>query len=345
MAKSVYTRDVDELLPVWAQPHSFSLLDERQRTVFTFGLVLTHVRLLGTAEGVRIFGECYGYEWLPGLSDGVQRETREELPTSELQRFLREEHGIIGPRELDFDKWAAGDGEAGEPSDEILVAFAEQHGAQIKSWSLNAFNMVEVKLRGWAGSRKPVELGHGAAARKRLQRTQMPHELTSVNAIGGSQHWARQYTTLYERVALELEDLAVRRPKPRICPLCNRVYIPVRPGQSICANQIWDARSRRLLRRCVPTSEEAVYSAAEAAEYRKRRKTQWAAMDRVLKRYGPDDPRTKRAVRKFERWKKENPPPRPPGRPPTDAASGGTPPFRPKRQAARGKRRSNASTA
>lgn len=73
----------------------------------------------------------------------------------------------------------------------------------------------------------------------------MPHVLTSVNAIDGSRRWARQYTSLYERAALEFEDLAVLRPRPRICPLCHRVFTPLRAGQPICGNQLWDALSRR----------------------------------------------------------------------------------------------------
>jgi hypothetical protein len=137
---------------------------------------------------------------------------------SKLETFLRVEHGIAGPNMLDgmvvvdYDNLR-------EPPDDVLRSFAETHGMLIRAWSLNAFNMVEVKLRGWAQSRERVEEGHAAAARRRLNLTKMPHALTSVNAIDGSVHWTRGYETLYERVALELEDLAVRRPRPRICPL------------------------------------------------------------------------------------------------------------------------------
>jgi hypothetical protein len=312
---------MDDFLPVWAQPHRFALLDQRQRGVFTFGLALREVRVLSSAAGVRAFASRWGYEWLAGLSAGVQRETRRSLPESELETFLREEHGIIDYRTLDGDVVVDYDA-LEEPPDSVLGAFAENHGALIRAWSRNAFNMIEVKLRLWAQERERVEDGHVLAARRRLQLTQMPHVLTDVHTIDGASRWARQYSSLYERVALELEDLAVRRPRPRICPLCNEVYVPMRPGQAICGNQIWDALSRRLVRRCTPPSQTSIYSAAESAEYRKRRKTKWAAMDRALKKHGADDQRTKRAVKEFERWKKENPPPRPPGRPPqTDRGS------------------------
>jgi hypothetical protein len=336
---------VDTLLPVWAQPHSFALLDDRAQGAFTFGLVLTELRSLAHPDGVRLFGRRFGYEWLPGLADGVQRELRRDLPPSELQTFLREQHGILGPRQLDLDYWGDSDGTAGEPADQILDAFATSQGQLIKEWSLNAFNMVEVKLQGWARTREQVELGHGAAARKRLQLTQMPHALTSVTAIDGSTHWARQYTTLYQRVALELEDLAVLRPKPRICPLCGRVYIPLRRDQSICANQTWGEATRRLVRRCTPANGTVHDGAAAAAEYRRHRKTQWAAMNRVRKKHGHNDHRTKHAIDTFEAWKKKNPPPMPPGRPPKDATTGGTPPYQPEPQAAHGNSLSNASTA
>lgn len=198
-----------------------------------------------------------------------------------------------------------------------------------RSWSANAFSLLEVSLSGWARARERVPLGYGAAAQRRLKETQMHHALRSVNAIDGSHHSAREYTTLYERAALEFEELAVPRSKPRICPLCYRVYIPLRPSQPICGNQIWDATSRRLVRRCTPLSEAAVYGAAEAAEYRKRRKTRWAAMNRVRARHGHGDRRTEDAVEQWEAWRTENPPPRKPGRPPRTAPEGGEPPFSP----------------
>jgi hypothetical protein len=240
---------------------------------------------------------------------------RRSLPTSELETFLRAEHGIAGPNTLtgiadvDYDNLR-------EPPEDVLRSFAETHGALIREWSLNAFSMVDTKLRFWAQQREQVEVGYADAARRRLMLTGMLHRLASVNTIDGSLRWARQYTSLYERVALELEDLVVRRPRPRICPHCNEVYNPLRPGRSTCECHIWDALSRRLVRRCTPLEEHSVYSAAEAVEYRKRRKTRWAAMDRVLKKYGHGDPRTERALEEWKRWCEENRSPRPRGRPP-----------------------------
>jgi hypothetical protein len=321
---------VDDFLPVWAQPHRFALLEQRQRAVFTFGLALREVRVLRSVKGVRAFARRWGYEWLAGLSAGVQKETRRPLPTSELETFLREEHGIAGPNELDGNVIADLDYDRlREPSDALLRSFAETHGALIREWSRKAFTMVDVNLRVWAEARERVAEGKAAAARRRLILTQMPHLLTSVRAIDGASRWARQYSSLYERVALELEDLVLRRPKPRICPLCNEVFIALRPAQSICGNQVWDALSGQLVRRCTPGTETAVYGAAEAAEYRKRRKTQWARMDRALKTYGPDDRRTKRAVKEFDSWRRENPPPRPPGRPRTATPESEEAPYLP----------------
>jgi hypothetical protein len=152
----------------------------------------------------------------------------------------------------------------------------------------------------------------------------MPHALSSVRAIDGSERWARQYQTLYERVALEFEDLAVRRPTPDICPLCERIYIPHRPTQAICGNQVWDAASREPVRLCFDESEGEDDHPIDAADYRRRRKTRWAAMSRARAKYGARDPRTKQALAEWQRWRIENPPPRRPGRPRT-----AKPPFRP----------------
>lgn len=318
---------MDDFLPVWAQPHRFVLLDQRQRGVFTFGLALREVRVLASSEGVRAFATRWGYEWLAGLSAGVQHERRTTLPASDLETFLRVEHGILGPNTLDGSVVVDYDA-LREPPDDVLRSFAQTHGALIRKWAANAFNMVDVKLRLSAQDRERIEQGHAEAARRRLKLTAMPHELTSVNTIDGHQRWTRKYRSLYERVALELEDLAVRRPRPRTCPLCNEVYVPLRPRQSICGNQIWDGLSRRLVRRCTPLERRAAYSAAEAAEYRKRRKTRWAAMNRTLKKYGHGDPETQRAIEEWERWCDENRSPRPRGRPPRSERAT-SPPYGP----------------
>lgn len=326
--KSVYDTEVDDFLPVWAQPHRFALLDQRQRGVFTFGLVFSEVRVLASAEGVRWFGRRYGFEWLDGLSAGVRRELALEPSESSVATYLREAHGIGGPNQLIADGWDRWDGRAGEPSEDILESFAAADGVLIRKWASNAFSLVDASLGNWARARERVATGYESAAQRRLKLTRMPHDLRSVNAIDGSHHWARRYDTLHERVALELEDLTVRRPRPRICPLCNRVYIPLRPGQPICGNQIWDASSRRLVRRCTPPSEVKAYDAAEAAIYQRQRKTRWAAMNRVRKTRGQRHPDTEKAIAEWEAWREENPPPRRPGRPPrtTETAK---PPFSP----------------
>lgn len=38
-------------------------------------------------------------------------------------------------------------------------------------------------------------------------------------------------------------------------------------------------------------------------------------MNRVRQKYRPDHPLTKRAIHEWDAWRRENPPPRPPGRP------------------------------
>jgi hypothetical protein len=331
---------VDESLPVWAQPHRFYLLDQRQRDVFTFGLVLTELRALRRVEGVRSFGRRFGFEWLPSLARGVRCEhervgrraesSMREFPAGELETFLFEKHGFRCPREFDLKRWAAAQKEpAGEPPDEALRTFARTDGAQIASWSLNAFNMIEVNLFEWARARERVPAGYALVARSRLKLTKMLHTLESVTDLDGRERWAHGYRSLHERVALELEDLAIRRPKPRICPLCRRVYIPLRPKQSICSTQIWEATSRRLVGRCTPRSESALWDAAEADDYRRRRKTRWTAMNRVRKRHGQNHPRTAQAIAEWEAWRRQNPPPRPPGRPLKPEPAGAEPPFHP----------------
>jgi len=208
----------------------------------------------------------------------------------------------------------------GRPPDEVLEEFAETHGRLIRSWSLNAFNMLEIRLHDWARSRKRVEHGYGAAAQQRLTKTAMPRELESVNGSDGSHHWASRYASLYQRVALELEQLAIRRPRPHLCPLCKRPFIPIRPGQRTCANNTWDTHTRRLVARCTPPQDTQTYDTAASQIHATQRKTHWARMNRARQTYGPDHPRTHKAIQAWNAWQAANPPPRPPGRPATRTA-------------------------
>ena len=306
---------VEDLLPIWAQPHSFALLHDGQREVFTFPLVLAELPSLGRLQGVRSLGRQVGFEWLPGLSDGVQRETKRRFPRSELELFLEKEHGIAWPTRLSPDDGKGHDRTAGEPDDDILRAFARGHGANISRWAANAFDTLRANLADSARAQERVPPGLGSAARQRLRLTGMRHTLRPVYARDGSEHWAREYGTLYERVALELEDLAIRRPIPDTCPVCDRLYIPIVPTQAVCGNQLWDVQNRSIVRLCMDASEAPVSRDAEAADYRTRRKSRWAAMNRARDKYGEHDPRTKQAIAEWETWRDKNRPPRQPGRP------------------------------
>jgi hypothetical protein len=322
---------VDEFLPIWKQPHRFYLLDQGQREVFTFGLVMTELRSLKSVGGVRSFGRRFGFEWLPGLARGVRRESDAsdpKFPSGELETFLFEAHGFRTPREFELDHWASAQENAGsEPPDAALREFARTDGVGIANWSRQAFRMFELNLFEWARARERVPIGYGRLARGRLSETQMAHTLESFHGLGGGERWGRGYESLYERVALELEDLAILRPKPRVCPLCQRVYIPLRANQSVCSNQVWDVLSRQLVRRCTPASERA-WDDVEAADYRRRRKTRWMAMNRARARYGPRDPRTADALASWDAWRRANPPSRPPGRP-LKSTPAAEPPFHP----------------
>jgi hypothetical protein len=307
---------VEQLLPVWAHPHTSWRLseDDWPRHQFTFGLALLEVASLVTAERVRRFGSFWGYEWLVGLSVGVHRETKTALPASDLERFLAERHGIVGAKEVN-SAYALSEPPAGLPPEEVLEQYATEHGRTIRGWALNAFNGIEARLTGWAKAQEPIPTGYQAAASRRLELTEMPAQLVSVNTIDGRLHWTRGYTTLHERVALELEDLAVRRPRLRVCALCERPFIPLRPNQRVCATNLWDAYSRRTIERCTPTSDHETYDDAAARLYRTARKTQWARMNRVRTTHGASHPRTRAAIREWEEWQAANPSPRPRGRP------------------------------
>jgi len=309
---------VEQLLPVWAHPHTSWRLadDDWPRPQFTFGLALLEVASLITVERVRRFGAFWGYEWLVGLSAGVHREVNTPLPPSELQFFLAERHGVDGPNKVNA-VYAFGRTPAGLPPDEVLTQYAADHGRTIRQWALNAFNGIDGHLSGWARARQPIPTGYQAAAERRLDLTQMRSRLVSVNSIDGKLHCARGYTTLHERVAVELEDLAVRRPRLRICALCERPFVPLRSSQRVCATNLWDAHTRRRIERCTPSSDHETYDEAAARLHKTARKTRWARMNRVRNAHGANDPRTRKAIREWDEWLQANPSPRPRGRPRT----------------------------
>src|SRR5262245_3070882 len=103
---------------------------------------MAEIHMLASGEGVRWVGERWGYEWLPGLSHGVQRELNRRLHQSALEVFLRDEHGFKSATVMNMNYLTA-ERPAGPPSEEILEEFAERHGRMIREWSLNAFNMIE----------------------------------------------------------------------------------------------------------------------------------------------------------------------------------------------------------
>jgi hypothetical protein len=308
---------VDAPLPVWARPHSFWQLRQGDwpRPVFTFGLAMIELHLLRAPNGVRHVGERWGYEWLPELSHAVQREVQRPLPPSALEAFLRDKHGFESATVMNMTSMSETAKEAGLPTEEMLAGFAEHDGRLIQRWAMNAFNGLETKLPGWARTRERVESGYQDAALRRLANTAMPRELVAVHTIEGKQRWAARYASLYQRVALELEDLATRRPRMQRCPLCQRPYIPIRPGQRVCATSIWDTNSRRSVARCLENPDVETVTDAESEIHTRQRKANWARMNRTRARYGHSDPRTQRALQDWQQWQTENPPPRPRGRP------------------------------
>ena len=194
---------MDEVLPVWAHPHGSWRLrdDDWAQPVFTFGLALMGLTGLASPLGVRRYARSWGYEWLAGLSAGVHQETRKLLPSNELERFLRQRHGIIGPNHMTLDGYgSAAARTAGPPPDDVVQQFATEHGTHIRHWALNAFNGLDTKLFGWAKARQQVEPYYGDAARRRLERTKMPNRLVAVHTIKGRQRWAREYRTLVREV-------------------------------------------------------------------------------------------------------------------------------------------------
>lgn len=313
-------------LPIWAQPHSFRAihLDPRsvglthpsELRVFTFGLVLPDLHTLATPEGVKRFGRRWGYEWLPSLAADVRNELKLKPGPTRLQRYLTDRAGFNHTRGMTLDFYADEIATTSDPDDKTLAAFASSDGTIISTWALNAFGGLDHHLGRWASSKTRVEPGYQQAASRRLSEAQIPHRLVEVTTIGGKREPARAYTTLYQRAALELEDLAVLKPRLRTCRLCHQPFIPLRKDQQVCAQNLYHAQTRTTLARCVSAITQDTHTQAERDDYRRERKTAWTRMRRTQQRHGTDSSEAIDALAEWERWKRANPPPRSPGRPP-----------------------------
>ena len=312
-------------LPIWAQPHPFraihldpasvGLTHPSQLEVFTFGLVLADLHTLAAPEGVRRFGRRWGYEWLPSLAADVRNEQNLKRGPTRLQRYLIDSAGFNMSRGMALGFYADENATTSDPDEKTLTAFANTDGTIIREWALNAFGGLDRHLGGWADGRRRVESGYEQAAVRRLEAARIPHRLVEAITISGEREPARAYTSLYQRAALELEDLAVLQPRLRACRLCHQAFIPLRKEQQVCAHNVYLARGRTTIARCVPSLTEDRRAQAERDDYRRRRKTAWTRMRRTQQRHGIESAHATNALAEWELWKESNPPPRPRGRP------------------------------
>ena len=272
------------------------------------------VASLVTVQRVLRFGAFWGYEWLVGLSAGVHREVNTPLPPSELQLFLAERQELtVRTRSMPCTRLASHQPGCRRTR---CSQYATDHGRTVRQWARDAFSGIDGP---------PIPLGQSAPAhpnrlsggRRTPTRTDPVQSRLLVNSIDGKLHWARGYTTLHERVAIELEDLAVRRPRPRICALCERPFVPLRSSQRVCAYQP--------LGRTHPPHDRTMHPKRRPPDLRRGRRA--SAQDCPQDPLGTNESRTKRtrrqrstdpeAIREWDEWLQAIPSPRPRGRPRT----------------------------
>lgn len=113
------------------------------------------------------------------------------------------------------------------------------------------------------------------------------------------------YRTLLDRIAVEYEHLVTRRPLLARCPLCGRVFVPRRQHrpERRCSGDLWLASTPPVhLEQC---------ALLDAEVHRKRGQKRLATRHRrLLRAYGPDDPRVIDALQARAQWAKDHPPAR-----------------------------------
>jgi hypothetical protein len=313
--------DNNQLLPIWAQPHSFFLHGGRV-SVFTFGLAMPAIRSLGSAAGAAEFGERFGYEWLATLADAFTAGDEK----SQLNQYLEQQYGILGPVRVK-DRFLTEAPRTRMVPDDVLQVFATEEGARIGEWAVNAFGGLDRNLYDSAKRRARVPTGYEHQAEyffetvEQRQGQPFRRRLVSVHRVDGGAAWGDGYQTILERLALEFQDLAIRRPQLRLCRRCGRLYVPFRrTDPPYCWGRLWSGG--RFVRDCLAGREAPPERLADDRErWRRQYKKRKARVYRRRDHYGAQHALTIKAERELEDWKDENPPPerRRRGRPPLRA--------------------------
>jgi hypothetical protein len=289
-------------LPIWRVPHEFVSFEGGQpRSVVTFGLLCLRLKEVRHPEGVRKQGEAVGFEWLAATANRL----RGRAPCG-LSQFLHSEFGLS-------PNYATLATEGSIP-DGIVERFADEEGARVADWAINAFGGLGYRLAELARERKRVPVTeHFHVALHNLGRLDPPLALRVRELRNGSgrKFYGVGYRDLVERAALEFFDLASVGPRIRLCQRCGVPFVPIaRRGETGCPNNLWDVATGRPLRLCQSIGEVDVASKRERE--RKRVHQKWR---RALERFGEGQTETIEAEREWLDWKANNPPSRGPGRP------------------------------
>ena len=294
------------VFPTWRLPHSFLHIRAARealpdtRNVFTYGLLLPEILRVDSLADQRMRMRV-GVQWLGTLLDRDPLGLADQPPEGPVSRFFGEM--TIGT--------------ALNPNRRVLLPKGVLEALQAPAARPARDDVVHT----FAGYARDVD----AAARKG---TRPSAKLAKDAALVTGTHGPRvafarfreptagrtvygfRIKTLFERLALEVQDIYLHRPRLRRCVFCDAVFVP-RANELNCRWALWDAATHQPLAQCATeemveqwntTHADALKNSDRERARERERKRIDQRVYRALKKTGNDfkHPDVKRALAERE---------------------------------------------
>jgi hypothetical protein len=294
--------------PTWLVPHSFvHIRAARERlpdpaNVFGYGLLLPEVLRTVTLADPRTRMRV-GVSWLGTLLDRDPLGLADPPPKGPVSRFFAERtiEAVFNPKR------------GGLLPKSILNALAAPAARVAQEDVSRAFGRFayDIEQTSRTGTRPSMKLARDAAL---ITGTHGPR-IAFANYRDpkrGRTVYGFHAKTLFERLALEVQDLYLRRPMLRRCVFCDAVFVP-RQNELNCRWALWDAETHRRLAECATEEMVDHWNATHAGTSRsdserdreRERKRIDQRVHRALRRAGNNyhDPEVQNALAEREAFK------------------------------------------
>jgi hypothetical protein len=317
-----------ELLPIWQTPLPFTLLEtELHASRYAGALVAANGLAVAELVAIRSLRKSLegrlavhvGLEWIASLADALRRIHEPQPAKSPLSAYLADDLGLREPG-VGSGALLLGHAQPRVPTS-VLDSFVHEDEQRIVEF-------LEHQIQPWTrelllAAKKGVQPSPTPEAPDvlldRVRRYARPTfaRWSSPTTTG----WLFAFDDLHARVWHELFELHDQRPFLRICPLCARMFVPTKRGQTRCHRRLRIWETGAVIRECVgprrlAAGMDAVARAEAQHELRREYKRREQALRRLRTRIGSESAGYSAALKEFAAWKAEHIRPR--GRPGQD---------------------------